>query len=247
MDENEIPVEVETDEGGAAITSELILDSCGFEFFEIEKEAPYLDYASNFASYMAETAIADIFGIDFDWGDKVNQAVADEIEARCSAFIDAVLSPALEKLGGWQWFDVAAISCSYDVLDGSMSFSIDDLRKSDAEHPAAAATKFASHKKALDGDGETEIEVKGEDVKAAEEADEGEGDLAEWIFDAIINNLAFAGRGGVDATALDQIADKAAETCDQDPSKFESLKFAVKDDGSISGFDFNGNRYDLNL
>ena len=231
----------------ALLTAELFLDSFGFELFEVENQSPHIDYAGDFASYMAEEALFAIFGLDADF-ETVSDEMTGEVEAQCAAFVEEILEPALEALGGWEWFDSCTVSCSYDITDGSMAFALDDIERADAEHPADAATKFASvQKEALEMDGETDVEVTRDMVQVEADMDEGNGDLAEWIYDALINGLRIADRGAVDNKALDQIADKAADLCGQDVSKFDTLRFHVDEDGRIAGFDFNGSHYALDL
>lgn len=247
-DEGWEAVEVEEDADPATLSAELFLDSFGFELFEVENQSPHIDYAGDFASYMAEEALFAIFGLDADF-ETVSDEVTGEVEAQCAGFVEEILEPALEALGGWEWFDSCTVSCSYDITDGSMAFSLDDIERADAEHPADAATKFApvAKKEALEMEGETDVEVTRDMVQVEADMDEGNGDLAEWIYDALISGLRIADRGAVDNKALDQIADKAADLCGQDVSKFDTLRFHVDDDGRIAGFDFNGSHYALDL
>ena len=247
-DEDWEAVGVEEEADPALLTAELFLDSFGFELFEVENQATHIDYAGDFASYMAEEALFAIFGLDTDF-ETVSDEVPGEVEAQCAAFVEEILEPALGALGGWEWFDSCAVSCSYDISDGSMAFALDDIERADAEHPADAATKFApvARKQALEMDGEADVEVTRGMVQVEADMDEGNGDLAEWIYDALISGLRISDRGAVDNKALDQIADKAADLCGQDVSKFDTLRFHVEDDGRIAGFDFNGSHYALDL
>ena len=112
---------------------------------------------------------------------------------------------------------------------------------------AIVEPKEVSEKEALRFDGEMDIEVDKLNVVGEANLDEGDGDLAEWIFDAMTNALQKAGRGLVDVDDMDQIADKCADICGQDVDKFGTLKFHVEDDGSISDFDFNGSHYTVDL
>ena len=181
-------------------------------------------------------------------------------EEACQNFVEGTLTPAVENIGGWGWFDSCFVNVSYDMLTEDIWLTLSSLTRSEIEYDPDALTAYApsdeaeevedkeaSEKEALELDGETDIEVDKVEVEAEAEADEGEGDLAEWIFDAMTNNLALAGRGNVSVNDMDQIADKCADICGQDIDNFDVLKFRVKDDGDIASFDFNGSRYELDL
>lgn len=233
----------------AVFNDVLDLNRDGFEAEELANKAPRIDYSADFASYMAAEAIFDIFNFWWD-EDAVPDAMREDFKAVCQRFVEETLEPAVEKIGGWGWFDSCGVDVSYNMISGDMSLTLVDLTRSEVEHDPEALTYYApatEKKEALQFDGETDIEIHQENVQVEADMDEGEGDLAEWIYDAIINALAIAGRGNVDAKAMDQISDKCADICGQDVDKFDALKFNVDNDGNIAGFDFNGSHYDLNL
>ena len=140
---------------------------------------------------------------------------------------------------------------------GDIWLALSSLARSEIEYDPDALTAYApveeeedkeaSEKEALELNGETDIEVDKASVDVEAETDEGEGDLAEWIYDAMSTNLSIAGRGNVSVNDMDQIADKCADICGQDIDKFNALKFRVEDVGDIASFDFNGSHYELDL
>jgi hypothetical protein len=232
----------------AVFTDLLYLDREGFEYEELTNKAPRLDYPADFGSYLAAEAIFSIFNFAFD--EDAPEAMKEDFEAVCDRFVEEVLEPAMEKIGGWGWFDSCAVNLSYDMITGDISLSLADLSRSEVEHDPEALTQFApatEKKEAVQMDGETDIEVSKADVEEEAEIDNGDGDLAEWIFDAITSALQIAGRGNVDVHAMDQISDKCADICGQDMDKFDALKFHVDNNGNIADFNFNGSPYDIDL
>lgn len=245
------------DDDDMLITDDLYLDRPGFEAEELALKAPSLNYLEDFSKYMAAEAVFNIFNI---WDDQIPEGLKEHFEEACQDFVEHTLTPAVEDIGGWGWFDSCFVNVSYDMLSGDIWLTLSDLTRSEIEYDPDALTAYApsdeaeevedkeaSEKEALQSYGETDIEVDKVEVEAEAEADEGEGDLAEWIFDAMTNNLALAGRGNVSVNDMDQIADKCADICGQDIDKFDTLKFRVEDDGDITSFDFNGSHYELDL
>ena len=232
----------------AVFTDLLYLDREGFEYEELTNKAPRLDYPADFGSYLAAEAIFSIFNFAFD--EEAPEAMKEDFIGVCNSFVGEVLEPAVEKIGGWGWFDSCAVNLSYDMITGGLSLTLADLSRSEVEHDPEALTQFApatEKKEALQMDGETDIEINKADVADEAEIDNGDGDLAEWIFDAITSALQIAGRGNVDVHAMDQISDRCADICGQDMDKFDALKFHVDNDGNIADFDFNGSHYELDL
>lgn len=232
----------------AVFNDVLDLSAAGFEAEEVANEAPRMDYPADFGSYLAAEAIFTIFNFAFD--EDAPEAMKEDFEGVCNRFVSDVLEPAVEKIGGWGWFDSCTLNLSYDMITGDISLTLADLSRSEVEHDPEALTQFApapEKKEALQMDGETDIEVSKADVADEAEIDNGDGDLAEWIFDAITSALQIAGRGNVDVHAMDQISDKCADICGQDMDKFDTLKFHVDNDGNIADFDFNGSHYNLGL
>lgn len=242
------------DDDDMLITDDLYLDRDGFEAEELALKAPSLNYLEDFSKYMAAEAVFSIFNI---WDDQIPQGLKEHFEEACQGFVENALAPAVEDIGGWGWFDSCFVNVSYDMLSGDIWLTLSDLTRSEIEYDPEALTAYApveeeedkeaSEKEALQFYGEIDIEVDKGIVEAEAEDDEGEGDLAEWIFDAMTNNLALAGRGNVSVNDMDQIADKCADICGQDIDNFDVLKFRVEEDGDITSFDFNGSRYELNL
>lgn len=233
----------------AVFNDVLDLDRDGFEAEELANKAPRIDYPADFSKYMAAEAIFDIFNFLWD-DDAVPDAMREDFEAVCQRFVEETLEPAVEKIGGWGWFDSCGVDLSYNMISGDMTLTLIGLTRSEVEHDPEALTYYApatEKKEALQMDGETDIEVNKADVADEAEIDNGDGDLAEWIFDAITSALQIAGRGNVDVHAMDQISDKCADICGQDMDKFDALKFHVDNDGNIADFDFNGSHYNLDL
>ena len=242
------------DDDDMIITDDIYLDRDGFEAEELALKAPSLNYLEDFSKYMAAEAVFRIFDI---WDDQLPQGLKEHFEEACQNFVEHTLTPAVENIGGWGWFDSCLVDVSYDMLSGDIWLALSSLTRSEIEYDPEALTAYApveeeegkeaSEKEALQSYGETDIEVDKVEVEAEAEDDEGEGDLAEWIFDAMTNNLALAGRGNVNVNDMDQIADKCADICGQDIDKFDTLKFRVEDDGDITSFDFNGSHSELDL
>lgn len=230
----------------AILNDSLLLDRVGFEAEELANKAPYIDYAADFANYMASEALFTVFAY---WEEELPAQLREDFEAVCQRFVKNTLAPAVEGIGGWGWFDSCRVSLSFDMIAGDIWLTLTRLTRSDIEHDPNALTEYApvEEKKALRFDGETDIEVDKAMVEVEAEMDNGEGDLAEWIFDSMTNNLQIAGRGNVNANDMDQIADKCADICGQDIEKFDTLKFHVDNDGNIAAFDFNGSHYGLDL
>lgn len=242
------------DDDDMLITDDICLDRDGFEAEELALKAPSLNYLEDFSKYMAAEAVFSIFGI---WDDQLPQGLKEHFEEACQNFVEHTLTPAVENIGGWGWFDSCLVDVSYDMVSGDIWLTLSVLARSEIEYDPNALTAYApteegedkeaSEKEALQSYGETDIEVDKASVDVEAETDEGEGDLAEWIYDAMITNLSIAGRGNVSVTDMDQIADKCADICGQDIDKFDTLKFRVEDDGDIASFDFNGSHYELDL
>lgn len=242
------------DDDDMLITDDLYLDRDGFEAEELALKAPSLDYLEDFSKYMAAEAVFSIFNI---WDDQLPQGLKEHFEEACQNFVEHTLTPAVENIGGWGWFDSCLVDVSYDMLSGDIWLTLSGLTRSEIEYDPEALTAYApteeeedkeaSEKEALDFYGETDIEVDKASVDVEAQTDEGEGDLAEWIFDAMTTELQIAGRGNVSVNDMDQIADKCADICGQDIDKFDTLKFRVEDEGDIASFDFNGSHYELDL
>lgn len=242
------------DDDDMLITDDLYLDRDGFEAEELALTAPSLNYMEDFSKYMAAEAVFNIFNL---WDDQIPQRLKEDFEEACQNFVENALAPAVENIGGWGWFDSCYVNVSYDMLTEDIWLTLSHLTRSEIEYNPDALTAYApaeegedkeaSEKEALQSYGETDIEVDKASVDVEAETDGGEGDLAEWIYDAMITNLSIAGRGNVSVNDMDQIADKCADICGQDIDKFDSLKFRVEDDGDIASFDFNGSHYELDL
>ena len=235
------------DDDDMLIIDDLYLDRDGFEAEELALTAPSLNYMEDFSKYMAAEAVFNIFNL---WDDQIPQRLKEDFEEACQNFVENALAPAVGNIGGWGWFDSCYVNVSYDMLTEDIWLTLSHLTRSELEHDPEALTQYApaeekeaSEKEAL----QTDIEVDKAIVEVEAESDNGEGDLAEWIFDAITTNLAIAGRENVSVTDMDQIADKCADICGQDIDKFDTLKFHVDNDGNIAAFDFNGFHYTLDL
>lgn len=241
------------DDDDMLIIDDLYLDRDGFEAEELALTAPSLNYMEDFSKYMAAEAVFNIFNL---WDDQIPQRLKEDFEEACQNFVENALAPAVENIGGWGWFDSCYVNVSYDMLTEDIWLTLSHLTRSEIEYNPDALTAYArsdeaeeveekeaSEKEAL----QTDIEVDKAIVEVEAESDNGEGDLAEWIFDAITTNLAIAGRENVSVTDMDQIADKCADICGQDIDKFDTLKFHVDNDGNIAAFDFNGFHYTLDL
>lgn len=245
------------DDDAMLITDDLYLDRPGFEAEELALKAHSLNYLEDFSKYMAAEAVFNIFNI---WDDQILQGLKEHFAEACQGFVENALAPAVENIGGWGWFDSCSVNVSYDPLTGDICLTLSNLTRSEIEYGPEALTAYApsdgaeegedkeaSEKEALQFYGETDIEVDKASVDVEAETDEGEGDLAEWIYDAMITNLSIAGRGNVSVNDMDQIADKCADICGQDIDNFDVLKFHINNDGNIADFDFNGSRYELDL
>lgn len=242
------------DDDDMLITDDIYLDRDGFEAEELALKAPSLNYLEDFSKYMSAEALFSLFNI---WDDQLPQRLKEHFEEACQNFVEHTLTPAVEDIGGWGWFDSCLVDVSYDMLSGDIWLTLSGLTRSEIEYDPEALTAYApteeeedkeaSEKEALQSYGETDIEVDKASVDVEAETDGGEGDLAEWIYDALITNLSIAGRGNVSVNDMDQIADKCADICGQDIDKFDTLKFRVEDNGDITSFDFNGSHYELDL
>jgi hypothetical protein len=224
----------------------LYLTREGFEDYELANQKPYIDFA-DFGDYVADQITEDLFG----WvkNETLLDGVADEIKGQALDFANGSLVQAMAGIGGFGWFESIDLDYSYSPTVGTLSISLESLLKSPVDHGVMNKTEFApldqpvEAKKTASSD---EIEIDGNDVKMHADVDDGEGNLEEWIYDALEERLRLDGRED-EIGGLDAVAKEVADECGNSLDGFKgSLKVSLSDDGlGIKSFEYDGETHGL--
>ena len=239
------PVDETADEGDL-IKGWLYLTREDFEDFELSSQKPYIDFA-DFGDYVASRLTDDLFG--FVANEALLEGVTDEIKGQALSFANGSLLEVMNGIGGFGWFDSIDLDYSYNPTSGSLSLSIESLLKSPVDHGVMNKTEYAPLDEGIEAKktaSEGAIEIDADDVKMHADVDDGEGNLEEWIYDALEERLRLDGRED-EIGGLDAVAKEVADECGNSLDGFKgSLKVDLSDDGDgVKSFEYDGKTHGL--
>lgn len=218
----------------------------GFEDYELDAQKPYIDFA-DFGDFVASRIVGDLFG--FVANESLLEGVTDEIKVQALDFANGSLLEAMDGIGGFGWLSDIDLSYVYNPVAGTLTINLNCIDKSPVDHGVMNKTEYApldqeveAKKTASEGD----IEIDANDVKMHADVDAGEGDLKEWIYDALEERLRLDGRED-EIGGLDAVAKEVANECGNSLDGFKgSLKINLSDDGEgVQSFEYDGKTYGL--
>lgn len=217
-----------------------------FEDFELSSQKPYIDFA-DFGDYVAFRLTDDLFG--FVPNETLLEGVTDEIKGQALSFANGSLLEVISGISGFGWLDSVDLDYAYDPTSGTLSLNIERLLKSPVDHGVMNKTEFAPLDQPVEVKktaSESEIKIDGNDVKMHADVDDGEGNLEEWIYDALEERLRLDGRED-EIGGLDAVAKEVADECGNSLDGFQgSLKVDLTDDGDgIKSFEYDGKTHGL--